>query len=375
MDDKHNFLLSTLQDLWDGDTQELSLSFDGLARIFSHPVFPHDLLSTLYSLRPLVDTIPSYAVFSHHMEAVYLPHYQEVTAPDLPLDLLLLRRLSIYHPHRVGEGDILGLIDGVKNLNTMAVALFSSDSTLSPEGTLQSWIEGYQSTPQPELQPMELPPVCTPSITYDRYEMMSMFLCPHRYFLDYVLSPAPIVEENHQYEACYETLLIHGAWQRLAGQATAYATSQLTTILGQLSQLYAPYFPLWSPSIFSDLEGRASRYLEQSILGKGSASTVREYAPSHMSMLHLFGQASFSVDFSSYEPTHPYASFEGLSKRRKTSKLYSLHALPKVPRSQVDTATIGALREESAQYLTQSTDTAIPSIWCKACPHQGQCRA
>lgn len=368
------FLLATLQDLWDGDTQEISLSFDDLARVFAHPVFPHHLLSTLYALRPLVDTIPTYSAFCHYMGEIYLPHYQEIIQPQVSHDLLLLRRLSIYHPHRVSEGDILGLIEGVKGLNTLAVALFATDATSSPEDALQTWVEGYQNTPQPEPQPMELPPACTPSITYDRYEMMSMFLCPHRFFLDYVLSPAPIVEEGHQYEACYVALLIHGAWQRLAGQATAYGKSQLTTILGQLSQIYAPYFPLWSPQVFEDLEGQASRYLEQSILGKGSPSTVRDYAPSHMSMLHLFGQASFPVDFSSYEPTHPYTAFEKLTKGRKTSKIYSLHALPKIPRSGVDTTVIGALREATAQYLTQPTDITIPSLWCKECPHKTLCR-
>lgn len=58
----------------------------------------------------------------------------------------------------------------------------------------------------------------TKSIKYDRYQMMDMFLCPYRFFLDYVMEDAPVIQGNFLYQKFFENLLIETVWKRVGKQ-------------------------------------------------------------------------------------------------------------------------------------------------------------
>ena len=212
----------------------------------------------------------------------------------------------------------------------------------------------------------------TKGIKYDRYQMMDMFLCPYRFFLDYVMEDGPIVQGNFLYQKYFENLLIEAVWKRVGKQNRSDAMKYLPRILEQEAQKLEPYFKFWKATEIFDLKLRAKNYLIYKVITDGYGTTVKPYAPSHMQMRKLFGAALFSVDVSEVERKNPYGKFEELADRAGWEKIYRLHKLPR-PENQV---LVDALCGEAKEYLNQTCGkdkSAIPSDWCSYCVHRGNC--
>ncbi len=212
----------------------------------------------------------------------------------------------------------------------------------------------------------------TNGIRYDRFEMMDMFLCPYRFFLDYVMENGPVVQGTFLYQKYFENLLIEAVWKRVSKQKRSDAMKYLGRILEQEAQKLEPFFKFWKPTEIYDLKSRARNYLINEVITEGYGQTVKSYTPSHMQMRKLFGAAKFTVDISEVEQKNPYAEFEKLATRNGWKKEYSLHSLPhQGVQPDVDT-----LRGEAKQYINQVLGTdkcAIPSDWCTYCVHRGNC--
>lgn len=212
----------------------------------------------------------------------------------------------------------------------------------------------------------------TKGIKYDRYQMMDMFLCPYRFFLDYVMENSPVVQGNFLYQKYFENLLIEAVWKRIGGQNRSDAIKYLSKIMEQEAQKLEPFFRFWKDTELFDLKLRAKNYLTHEIITEGQGTTVKPYAPSHMQMRKLFGTAKFVVDVSEVERKNPYGEFEQLAVRNGWKKEYSLYKLPHPDvQPMVDT-----LRGEAKQYINNShgkDKAAIPSDWCTYCVHRGTC--
>ena len=240
---------------------------------------------------------------------------------------------------------------------------------------------------QPEAGPVESLNSSTPftvsiqqektkGIKYDRFQMMDMFLCPYRYFLDYVLEDTPVIHGNFLYQKYYENLLIEAVWKRISMQQRSDVMKYLSPIVNQESQKLEPYFGFWKATEIDDLKLRAKNYLEHEIVANGYGTTVKRYMPSHMQIRKLFGTAKFVVDISEVECKNPYSRFESLAYRNYPKKEYSLHKLPKPDYQPKDKPLADELRNEAKQYINQTNDknkTAIPSDWCTYCVHRGTC--
>lgn len=212
----------------------------------------------------------------------------------------------------------------------------------------------------------------TKGIRYDSYQMMDMFLCPYRFFLDYVMEDGPVVQGNFLYQKYFENLLIDAVWRRVEKQKCSDALKYLPRIMNEEVQKIEPFFNFWKSSEIIDLKSKAKNYLVHEIITAGSGPTVRPYAPSHMKIRKLFGSAKFVVDVSELERKNPYEAFEKLSIRKGWKKEYSLHKLPLVETHPV----ADTLRVETRQYINQTRGkdkTAIPSDWCLYCVHRGNC--
>lgn len=212
----------------------------------------------------------------------------------------------------------------------------------------------------------------TRGVKYDRYQMMDMFLCPYRFFLDYVMEDGPVVQGNFLYQKYFENLLIEAVWKRIGKQNRADAMKYLSQIMDQETQKLEPYFKFWKRTEIIDLKLRAKNYLIHEVITNGYGTTVMPYVPSHMQMRKLFGAALFSIDISEVEKKNPYGQFEALTKREGWKKIYSLHKLPK-PDNQ---ALADSLRGEAKEYLNQTCGedkAAISSDWCTYCVHRGNC--
>lgn len=212
----------------------------------------------------------------------------------------------------------------------------------------------------------------TKGIKYDRFQMMDMFLCPYRFFLDYVMENGPVVQGNFLYQKYFENLLIEAVWKRIGKQNRSDAMKYLPKILEQEAQKLEPFFKFWKATEIFDLKARARNYLVHEVITNGSGLFVKPYDSEHMKMRKHFGAALFAVDVSEVERKNPYQEFEALVRRDGWNKIYSLHRLP-LPGNQ-EKADI--LRNETKLYLNQACrkdKTAIPSDWCIYCVHRENC--
>ena len=212
----------------------------------------------------------------------------------------------------------------------------------------------------------------TKGIKYDRFQMMDMFLCPYRFFLDYVMENSPVVQGNFLYQKYFENLLIEAVWKRVGKHKRSDAMKYLSKILEQEAQKLEPFFKFWKATEIFDLKARARNYLVHEVITNGSGLFVKPYDSEHMNMRKHFGAALFAVDVSEVERKNPYQEFEALVRRDGWNKIYSLHRLP-LPGNQ-EKADI--LRNETKLYLNQACrkdKTAIPSDWCIYCVHRENC--
>lgn len=212
----------------------------------------------------------------------------------------------------------------------------------------------------------------TKGIKYDRFQMMDMYLCPYRFFLDYVMEDSPVIEGNFLYQKYYENLIIEAVWKRIGGKPRPDAAKYLDRIIDQESQKYEQFFGFWKTTEIYDLKRRARNYLTHEIINKGSGNTVNQYQETHMQMRRQFGAAKFVVDISEIERKNPYSTFESLSIRRYPQKEYSLYRLPQT----ANQPKADLLRDEAKQYINQVNGkdrAAVPSDWCVYCPKRGTC--
>lgn len=213
-------------------------------------------------------------------------------------------------------------------------------------------------------------------LQYDRYQMMDMFLCPYRFFLDYVTENAPVIQSNFLYQKYFENLLIEAVWKRIGKWQRSAASDYLVKIIDREAIKLEPYFMFWKPTEIFDLKLRARNYLLHEVINNGSGTTVKPYMPSHMQMRKLFGSAKFVVDISEVERKNPYEKFEDLAVQNGQKKEYSLYKLPQPEKHSQDQILSEQLRNDAKQYIDQTLSkdkTAIPSDWCTYCVHRGMC--
>lgn len=216
----------------------------------------------------------------------------------------------------------------------------------------------------------------TKGIKYDRLQMMDMYLCPYRYFLDYVMEDSPVIQGNFLFQKYYENLLIDAVWKRIGGQQRSAAKQYLNRIIEQENQKFRPYFGFWKDTEIDDLKKRAYNYLLHEVVIKGAGSIVGAYDANHMQVRRQFGAAKFIVDITEVENKNPYDSFESLTFRKYPQKEYSLHKLPRPDGKPQEQHLVEQLRNEAKQYINQlqgKDKTAIPSDWCAYCSKRGLC--
>ena len=237
---------------------------------------------------------------------------------------------------------------------------------LTPEAGL------LESVSKPVPYSISVKQEVTKGIKYNPYQMMDMFLCPYRFFLDYVMEDGPVIQGNFLYQKYFENLLIDAVWRRIGKQNRSDAMKYLPRILEQEAQKLEQYFKFWKSTEIFDLKQRAKNYLIHNVITSGYGTTVSPYAPFHMQMRKLFGAALFSVDISEVERKNPYCKFEELTERNGWKKTYRLHKFLRLE----DQARTDALRGEVKEYLNQTCGkdkAAISSDWCTYCVHRGNC--
>ncbi len=213
------------------------------------------------------------------------------------------------------------------------------------------------------------------TIKYDQYQMGSMFLCPYRYFLEYVLNNDPIIQDEFLYHKFYENILIEAVWGKISGLPKQIAEENLEKIIVSENANISKYFWFWKSTEIYDLELRAKNYLFNRIIKGDANPTVRRFEESHMKIRRLFGKAMYQIDISAAEPQNPYSDFEMLAEHNFPLKKYSLYSLPQ-NKNQGKIDKKNSLNQATLQYLNQTHNVGKASIvadWCMFCTNKGVC--
>lgn len=209
-------------------------------------------------------------------------------------------------------------------------------------------------------------------VKYDRFQMTSMFLCPYRYFLEYVMSNDPVIEGTFLYQKLYENILVENTWKKIQGNQKQAIIKRLDDIIKQESDLLSKYFWFWKYTEIDDLRRRASNYILNNIVDSDNGSVIRAYDPSHSSFRKHYGKARFDIDISEFEPKNPFAAFEQLTSRNYPNKSYQLHKLPK----QESEGSGHMLLSDTLDYLKDNArkdNAPNAGEWCVYCPSRGIC--
>ena len=209
-------------------------------------------------------------------------------------------------------------------------------------------------------------------ITYSKYQMMDMFLCPYRFFLDYVMEDKPIAQGYFLYQKFYENYLIDTVWKAISEKPTVMILKNqyLKIEIDRASKNIEEFFSFWKASEIADIKRRAQNYILHKTIGQ--KKIVPKYQADHMKIRKLFGNAYYKMEISDKEPVNPYSAFEGFAERSFPYKVYSLHRIPEASvKVKAD-----ALKKDMSNYLNEtfsSDKSAVPSDWCTYCVHSDVC--
>lgn len=192
--------------------------------------------------------------------------------------------------------------------------------------------------------------------SYDRVQIMSLFLCPYRYFNSYILQQAPIIHELPLYEKFYENLLIMTVWQQIAGSRE----TAVDHLLQGADVRCAQYLPFLNQKQRLDGMTRAKFYLNNSILKPGTV--VRDFAPSHMEMKFRFGEAFFQ----GVGDTPPLSCFTQFIKKN----YHSLHQIPKKTEKEM----VKGFQEAMSSYINSNGTVVRFGDWCEFCTERIYCK-
>ncbi len=200
---------------------------------------------------------------------------------------------------------------------------------------------------------------------YVREQMATMFLCPYRYLLDYVLNPQPILSGTFLLQKYLVNVLIGNTWKSIEGKDQNMVKEKLSGFVNQETEKVRGYFPFLRETEIIDLKKQVENYIRSQIFKEGY-SKVRKCEPTHMELKRTFGNAMFSEDLQDLPPRHEYDVFERLAKVEKEKKSYSTHNVPQTENKQ--------LIECSLKYINESDENMERvGSWCTYCTDKNIC--
>ena len=202
-------------------------------------------------------------------------------------------------------------------------------------------------------------------------ELMDMFLCPYRFFMDYVLEDSPVIKDDFLYQKLYENLIIEMVWKKIEKKPGTFALQRLKAEISSASASIKSFFSFWKNTEIDDLERRAENFITYNLIK--DRKVVPDFDQIHMNVRKQYGKAKYDVDISDREPHNPYQSFESLTERKYPTKGYSYYKVnPKNGKGNTSD-----MQADIVAYLNDTSDSeriAIPSQeWCNFCHHRGVC--
>jgi hypothetical protein len=207
-------------------------------------------------------------------------------------------------------------------------------------------------------------------VKYDRLQMTNMFLCPYRYFLEYILNETPVTEGTFLLQKYYENILVENVCRQIQGKQRQAIMERLSNIIKRESDYLVKYFWFWKKTEIDDLQKRAYNYITSRVIG--NSDIIQRYNPIHHSLRKNYGKALFKVDISEYEPKNAYTAFEELATRSYPNKTYKLHQLPLTEGDKASRKLVLGMMDYIKDSMCKGNAANIGE-WCIYCSSRGIC--
>ena len=203
-------------------------------------------------------------------------------------------------------------------------------------------------------------------------QAVTMLICPHRYFMDYILSREPVFGTDFLFHNFFESIIFDETFQEIADKPKKQIERALPGIVKKHVLQLKGYFFFWRKIDFHDMEDKTCNYIKNKLLTytppKTNPNIVRKYNQSHSWIRRTFGKAKFEIGV--YIPSHPVSEYDNLIQLSENKRIYSLH---NVDRS----SSMGKLRTGMNDFFDlpgNSGDYAMCyEAWCIYCPERNVC--
>lgn len=213
------------------------------------------------------------------------------------------------------------------------------------------------------IVPLKAPPSPVPSAAFRAVHThgMAFYLCPYRYFLDYILEKHPTLSDKFSMSAFYVNLLVRYGWTKVAEKQFHAASKALRGELVRINETIVKYFPyLRNVNDSYDLISQAENYIIHNLR---DGTRYRRYDESHMEVRLLYKKAVYRVDADKWR--HPDKYCNSLVSTENGKVKASVYRVQKAVQPELQNA--------MQAYLGQATKWAHPAEWCHYCPHKTLC--
>lgn len=203
---------------------------------------------------------------------------------------------------------------------------------------------------------------------------MDFFLCPYRYYLDFVCSSEIVHSNPFMIRKFYESMLSNVFRSRNAGNKMN--ETQVRSMLEMIQNELDPFFPfLKNVNDKPDIRENALKYIMSKMMENGR---VQNDDPTHALIREEFIKGAFYQPEDTHEE-HPIAELRSLVKNDpkdngrgtvENRKRYSLALI-----QQMNQRNPTFMKEYMANYLTNDSKwEEHPGEWCTYCRYKGLCK-
>jgi len=208
-----------------------------------------------------------------------------------------------------------------------------------------------EETPEADFEPN------VGNVAFSRFEKIDFYLCPEKFFRDFVCGEGITIDGYNGIRRFYEYLIVDQVWKNHTGVTLEHIGSAQILASKQMKKL-KEYFPFFDADAENRILGNATSYIFYRLLeGK---NRLRAYAPSHALILLMFGAAVYPAP---QEHVHPH--MENYRKKDPDGDVLMLHRIR--PEGQED------INEAMNEYLLSQKHSMYPGKWCSYCRHHIHC--
>lgn len=200
----------------------------------------------------------------------------------------------------------------------------------------------------------------------DRVSIQEMFLCPYRYFLDRVLNPTPVGNNEFLYLQLYENIIIKKVCQDFTGRRYDVVERELLQYISECASKFSVFWGFLQEADRLNIVMRAYNYILGHVLNRDNHHGIFQIEDNfleHMTIRCVMGEAFFSEEITT-ESVKRRPEFEKLIMVEDNKKIYSLNRV-RFTREII---------KDVERYINESKENeSLTGEWCNFCGNKDLC--